>query len=365
MGPLSGVKILELGALGPAPFAAMLLADLGADVVRLDRPGSRPLGLALERDPVQRGKRALVADLKTEAGRALANRLASKADVLLEGFRPGVLEKLGLDPALLCAANPRLVVCRLTGFGQEGPLARVAGHDLTYLAYSGALYGLGRPGLAPQPPQNLVADYGGGSLFAVVGILAALLERERSGSGQVIDAAMIDGVALLTTLMRGLLASGLVSERRGENFLDGGHPFYDCYLAQDGEPMAVAPLEPQFYALMLDKLGLPAAEFPQADPAAWPALRERLTALFRTRPRAAWTALFEGSDACVAPVLKLSETPAHPHHQARGTFVELAGIPQAAPAPRFSRTPPSVPHPPRAPEPNPEEILRSWGLSAS
>jgi alpha-methylacyl-CoA racemase len=339
----------------------MLLGDLGADVVRLDRPGARPLRLDLRRDPVQRNKRSLVCDLKAEADRALAKQLAAKADVLIEGFRPGVLEKLGLGPEPLLAANPRLVFCRLTGFGQEGPLADVAGHDLTYLAYAGALHGLGRPGQPPQPPQNLVADYGGGSMLAVVGILAALFERGQSGRGQVVDAAMIDGVALLTQLVRGLLAAGLFQESRGENFLDGGVPFYDCYLAKDGEPVAVAPLEPQFYAILIDKLGLSAEEFPQEDPSTWPALRVRLTELFKTRTRDEWAKLFEGSDACVAPVLKLSEAPGHPHHRARGTFLTLDGIEQAAPAPRFSRTPLAPPAIPPQVETR-DAVLRDWKI---
>ena len=342
----------------------MLLADLGADVVRLDRPDATPLGADLRHDPVQRSKRALVADLESATGRALALSLAQRADVLIEGFRPGTLEKLGLGPRPLLAANPRLVYCRLTGFGQTGPLATVAGHDLTYLAYAGALYGLGRPGAPPQPPQNLVADYGGGSMLAVVGTLAALFERNRSGCGQIVDAAMIDGVALLTTLVRGLMASGLWREHRGENILDGGSPFYDCYLAADGEPVAVAPLEPKFYALLLDKLGLSVAEFPQSDGSRWPALRARLTEVFLTRTRDAWAVHFEGSDACVAPVLKLAEAPAHPHHVARGTFVELDGIAQGAPAPRFSRTPLDAPRvPPRA-DVEREAILRDWNVTS-
>ena len=360
MTPLSGLKVLELCGIGPAPLAAMILGDLGADVVRLDRPAFAPLRLDLRRDPVQRNKRALSCDLKLESDRTLARRLAAQADVLIEGFRPGVIEKLGLGPEELLAANPRLVICRLTGFGQEGPLAQVAGHDLTYLAYAGALYNLGRPGQPPQPPQNLVADYGGGSMLAVVGVLAALLERARSGRGQVVDAAMIDGVALLTQLVRGLLDAGLYREKRGENFLDGGAPFYDCYFCKDGEPIAVASLEPQFYALVLSKLGLSEEEFPQGDFDRWPALRAKLAATFLTRTRDEWAKVFEGTDACVAPVLRLVEAPSHPHHQARKTFVVVGGIPQGRPAPRFSRTPLPDPAPPPQADAR-EAIVRDWG----
>ncbi len=361
MPPLTGVRVLELQALGPAPLAAMLLGDLGADVVRLDRPGAAPLGLDLTRDPVQRNKRAITCDLKRPDDLALARRLAEKADVLIEGFRPGVLEKLGLGPDALLAGNPRLVICRLTGFGQTGPLAQVPGHDLTYLAYAGALYNLGRPGQPPQPPQNLVADYGGGSMLAVVGVLAALVERATSGKGQVVDAAMLDGVALLTQLLRGLLANGLFREERGTNFLDGGAPFYDCYFCKDGHPLAVAPLEPQFYAVLLAKLGLSADAFPQGDVARWPALRAKLAEVFLTRTRAEWAQLFEGSDACVAPVLKLAEAPDHPHHRARGTFVVVDGVAQGAPAPRFARSALAPPTPPPKTEAR-AEILADWGL---
>jgi alpha-methylacyl-CoA racemase len=362
-GPLHGLKVVELAGIGPGPHAAMVLADLGADVVRVDRPsGGLQLGGGPDTapDPTLRGRRRVAANLKEAAGREAVLRLVEHADVLLEGYRPGVAERLGVGPDDCRARNPRLVYGRMTGWGQDGPLAARAGHDINYISLTGALHAIGRAGERPVPPLNYVGDFGGGSMLLVVGVVAALWEAQRSGRGQVVDAAMVDGAALLSQMFWGFLARGAWRDERGSNVLDGHAPFYDTYTCADGRHVAVGALEPQFYAALLDGLGLAGADLPaQHDRARWPELRERLTAAFATRTRDEWAAAFDGTDACVTPVLAFGEVAAHPHLAVRGTVVERDGVPQAAPAPRFSRTPTGVPG--RAAEPEPvERVLADW-----
>ncbi|MBE0548658.1 MAG: CoA transferase, partial [Rubrivivax sp.] len=340
-GPLAGLKVLELAGIGPGPLCAMLLADLGAQVLRLDRV--EPSGLGITRPPrfdlLQRGKQQLKADLKTPAGLALALALADSADALIEGFRPGTMERLGLGPEVCLARNPRLVYGRITGFGQSGPLAQAAGHDLNYIALSGALHAIGRAGAAPTPPLNLLGDYAGGSLMLAFGIVSALLSARQTGRGQVVDAAMTEGVAALMTPFYGLLAAGLQNGPRGTNTLDSGAPFYEVYRCADGEYVSVAPIEAKFRRVLLDRLGDEAEGLADmTDPAQWPQARRQLETLFATRTRAQWCALLEGSDACFAPVLAPLEAPQHAQHAARGAFVEIDGITQPAPVPRFSAT---------------------------
>jgi alpha-methylacyl-CoA racemase len=342
----------------------MLLADLGADVVRVERPAG---GLQLApgaADQLLRGRRSIMLDLKDPAGRETLLRLVERADVLIEGLRPGVTERVGVGPIDCHARNPRLVYARVTGWGQDGPLARRAGHDITYLALSGVLHAVGNAGGKPVPPLNLVGDFGGGSMFLVMGVLAALWERERSGTGQVIDAAMVDGVSALAQMFWSLRACGLWTEARGANLLDSGAPFYDTYACSDGRYVAVGALEPQFYAALLDGLGLTDADLPeQLDPAGWPVLRQRFIEAFAARSRDEWMAVFEGTDACVAPVLSFTEVPSHPHIAARGTIITVGGVPQAAPAPRFSRTAPDPPAPPPQPGADTAEILADWDVA--
>jgi alpha-methylacyl-CoA racemase len=357
MTPLHGIRVLELAGLAPGPFGCMVLADLGADVVRIDRPGGD--ALAAPPGPLQRGRRAVTLDLKTDAGVRDLLRLVARADVLVEGFRPGVAERLGFGPAACDPINPRLVYARMTGWGQDGPLAARAGHDIDYIATAGALEPLGRPGERPHAPLNLLGDFAGGGMLLAVGVLAALLERERSGRGQVVDAAMVDGAALLTSFLHGMLGAGMWQRPRGENLLDGGAPFYDTYRTSDGRFMAVGALEPAFYRALLDGLGLAGDALPdQYDEAGWPVLRECFARRFAERTRAEWTEVFAATDACVAPVLSPAEAPDHPHHRARGTFVDVAGVTQPAPAPRFGRTPPAPPRPDRPA--TVEEVLGSW-----
>jgi alpha-methylacyl-CoA racemase len=361
LGPLDGVRVVEIAGIGPGPFCAMLLADMGAEVVRVDRPEA-----AGQRVPalMARGRRSLVVDLKQERGREVVLRLVERADALLEGFRPGVAERLGIGPAACQDRNPRLVYGRMTGWGQDGPLRQAAGHDLAYIALAGALHPIGEPGGPPVPPLNLLGDFGGGGLLLAFGIACGLVEARRSGRGQVIDAAIVDGAALLTTAVHELTALGAWEERRGVNLLDGGVPYYSVYETADGEHMAVGALEPKFYAELIDKLGLNADELPpREDRERWPELRERLAAAFRARTREAWTDVFEGSDACVAPVLRPSEAVAHPHNRARNSFIPVGGSPQPAPAPRFSRTPPERPTPPPSPGQHTDEILASIGFT--
>ncbi len=363
-GPLSGVRVVELAGIGPSPFAAMLLADLGADVIRIDRPGepALPVPLPPEADLLRRGRPSVGLDLKHPDGLATALALVERADVLLEGYRPGVAERLGLGPDDCLARNPRLVYGRMTGWGQDGPLAQAAGHDIGYVALTGALHAIGRAGGPPQVPVNLVGDFGGGALYLVVGVLAALLEARTSGRGQVVDAAIVDGTAHLSSLVVGLVSAGLWSDRRGTNLLDTGAPFYDVYETSDGGWLAVGPLEPAFYAELLRLLDLTDSAPDRLDPSEWPALRALLADTFRTRTRDEWAALLEGTDACVAPVLSYAEAPAHPHLAARGTYVEHHGVVQPAPAPRFSRTPAVLGTPPSTPGADTRSALGAWGI---
>lgn len=343
MKPLAGVRILEFDGLGPVTFAGMVLADMGAEVLRLTRSAAAgaPVFADVGGEVLHRGRAAVEANLKDPADCARVLDLAAAADAAIEGFRPGVLERLGLGPAELQARNPRLVVGRVTGWGQSGPLASVVGHDLNYIALSGALHPTGEPDRPPRPPLNLVGDYGGGAMFLVAGVLAALLEARSTGRGRVVDAAMTDGSALLTSLFHAFRARGLWSDLRGSNLLDGGAPFYRCYACRGGGFVAVGALEPQFYAALLAGLGIPAEEAPQFDLAGWPALHARFESLFATRDRDEWAAHFGGTDACVTPVLSLGEAPLHPHNLARRTFVEV-GVVQPAPAPRFGGAPPEA-----------------------
>ena len=363
-GPLAGLRVLEFAGLGPAPFCGMLLGDLGAEVLRIDRPGGNPNAALFEpaHDILQRGRRALTLDLRHAAGRAAALRLVASAEVLIEGHRPGVMERLGLGPEPCLARQPRLVYGRMTGWGQDGPLAHTAGHDINYLALSGALHAIGRADADPVPPLNLVADFGGGAMLLAVGVLAALLHARGGGAGQVVDAAMTDGCALLQAMNLTLLAMGRWSDRRQSNLIDGAAPFYDTYACADGRHVAVGALEPAFYALFLERLGLaddPAMR-PQHDRALWPLQKQRIAEALRQRPRDDWARRFDGSDACVTPVLALGEAPRHPHHRARGSFVEVAGQVQPGPAPRFSATP-TVGARPLAAAHDGAQALAAWG----
>ena len=364
-GPLTGLPVVELAGLGPCPHAAMVLADLGADVVRVDRASGRFDLAAPEQDVLLRGRRSVFADLKSDQGVALVLDLVERADVLLEGFRPGVAERLGVGPEQCLARNPRLVDGRITGWGQDGPLAPRAGHDLNYLGLTGTLAAIGRSEGTPVPPLNLVADFGGGSMLLLVGVLAALHERERSGAGQVVDAAMVDGVALLSQMLWSLRGMGYWNDGRQRNLLDGAAPFYDTYACADGRHVAVGALEPQFYAALLAGLGLdPAALPPQLDSAGWPVLRGAIGAALSTRTRDEWTAVFDGVDACVTPVIELGETLQEPHLAARGTYVVVGGVQQAAPAPRFSRTPAGTPTSPGVPGADDAAVRADWELPA-
>lgn len=339
-GPLRGLRVVEFAGIGPGPFAGMLLSDMGAEVVRIDRPG---IGGCDPRDFVSRGRRLVRLDLKTADGRDQALALLDHADALIEGFRPGVMERLGLGPEVVAERNPRLVYGRMTGWGQSGPLAHTAGHDINYVSLTGALSAIGPGDAGPVPPLNLVGDYGGGALYLVVGMLAALYEARDSGRGQVIDAAMCDGAASLMTQFFALAAMGRWNERREANLLDGGAHFYRTYQCADGRYLAIGAIEPQFYASLRELIGLSDPEFDhQGDPAHWPALRDKLAAIILTRTRDDWCRLLEGTEACVTPVLAMSEAPAHPHLAIRKTFVFNDGFAQPAPAPRFSRTPAAV-----------------------
>ncbi|MFM1987145.1 MAG: hypothetical protein RJA99_102 [Pseudomonadota bacterium] len=368
MGPLHGVRVLEFEAIGPGPFCGMMLADLGADVLRVDRPADARAGLGRDRwyDLMHRGRRSVTLDLKSPEGVEAACRLADRADALVEGFRPGVMERLGLGPDVLLARNPRLVYGRMTGWGQDGPLAPRAGHDIDYIALTGALHAIGRAGEAPVPPLNLVGDFGGGGMLLAFGIACGLVEAQRSGRGQVVDAAMVDGASSLATMFHGMMAAGRWDgTARGVNALDGGAPWYDTYETRDGRHVAVGAIEPQFYALLLKGLGLEGGSLPaQHDRSGWPVLRARFAEVFRTRTRDEWAAVFEGVDACVAPVLDFTEARAHPHNVARGTFVEVAGLAQPAPAPRFSRTPGAIRGAPPERGQGGRAALADWGFDA-
>ncbi|WP_369042712.1 CaiB/BaiF CoA transferase family protein [Streptomyces sp. Midd1] len=361
-GPLAGVRVVELAGIGPGPFAAMLLADLGADVVRVDRPDGPGLAIDPAHDVTNRNKRSVIIDLKAESGPSRVLDLAERANILIEGYRPGVAERLGVGPEACHARNPKLVYGRMTGWGQDGPLAHRAGHDVAYIALTGTLGMIGRPDEAPAVPANLLGDYAGGSLYLVVGVLAALHHARESGAGQVVDAAIVDGTAHLSTMIHGMMAAGGWQDRRGANLLDGGCPYYGTYETADGGHMAVGPLEGRFYDTFVDLLGVPELRPARKDLARWPELRETVAARFKTRTRDEWTAVFDGSDACVAPVLSLREAPTHPHLAARGTFVDHDGITQPAPAPRFSTTPTSVRGGPALPGADTADVARDWDV---
>ena len=369
-GPLDGVTVIELAGIGPAPFAGMMLADMGADVVRIDRVPPAA-GSALDRlmrndGVVDRGRRSIALNLKDARGVEVVLRLAAQAQILIEGFRPGVTEKLGLGPEACRARNPKLVYGRMTGWGQTGPLAQSAGHDLNYIALSGALHAMGPKDRPPAPPLNLVGDYGGGGMLLALGVVAALYEAERSGRGQVVDAAMTDGSAVLMAMLYGLRAKGLWHDARESNFLDGSAHFYGNYACADGRYVSIGPIEPQFYRRLLELCGIDDPQFEhQWATAEWPALKARLAQLFATRSRDEWCTVLEGSDACFAPVLSMAEAPLHPHNVARKTFVESHGVIQPAPAPRFERTQGELPAPAPLAGRHTDELLARAGYGAS
>ena len=361
-GPLDGLKLVEMAGLGPCPLAGQLMADLGATVVVIDR-ASAPADAT---DVNRRGKLSVALNLKSPDGLEAARRIIAQSDILIEGFRPGVMEKLGLGPAACHAINPGLIFGRMTGWGQDGPLAMTAGHDINYLSLSGALGAIGRADGPPVPPLNLAADYGGGSMFLIFGVLAALYERNRSGRGQVVDAAMVDGVPAMMGLIHQWLALGRWGQGREANLLDGGAPFYRCYATKDGRALSVGPLEPQFFAELVTLAGLPEAHrADQNDPATWPARRALYAQVFARKTRDEWMAIFEGTDACVAPVLDWDEVEHHPHNAARGTFLRVDGVMQAAPAPRFDRTPAAMPGVPGAPGQDTDTVLTGLGYDAA
>lgn len=368
MGPLTGIRVLELEAIGPAPFCGMLLADLGADVLLVDRPGDAGLGFARDRryDVMFRGRRSITVDLKATGGSEAVLELADKADALIEGFRPGVLERLGLAPDVLLARNPRLVIGRMTGWGQDGPLAARAGHDIDYIALSGVLHATGRAGERPVPPLNLVGDFGGGGMLLALGVACALIEAQRSGRGQVVDAAMVEGAGLLSSMMWGMLAAGQWRDERGVNVLDTGAPWYDTYATRDGKHVAVGAIEGKFYVELVSRLGLDAATLPDPqDRARWPELRSRFVTAFAARTRDEWNAIFDGSDACVAPVLSFAEAALHPQARARAAHVTIDGVLQPAPAPRFSRTAAGIAGPPPERGEHGKRALEAWGFDVS
>ena len=365
MGPLHGVKVVEIASIGPGPFAVMMLADMGADVIRLERSdGGGGLGSG-SWNFMHRGRPSVACDLKSPTGRELALRLCEEADVLVEGFRPGVMERLGLGPDDVAARNERLVYGRMTGYGQQGPMAAVAGHDINYISLSGALGTIAREGERPLFPLNLVGDFGGGGMLLALGVLAAVIEARESGRGQVVDASMVEGASVMMTLIHAMREIGMWSEPAGTNLLDSGAHFYEVYECSDGGFIAVGALEPQFYTRLLELIGLDPDEFPQMEQARWPELKERFAEVFRTRTRDEWAAILEPAEACATPVLSLGEAPRHPHNAARGSFVEIGGKLQPAPAPRFSGTPASVPEPPAEPGADTERALSAWGLGAA
>ena len=364
-GPLDGLKIIEMAGIGPGPMCAMLLADLGAEVIRIDRPVAANLGLprSAGSDLLTRGRRSVAIDLKSAEGIDIVLRMIERADALLEGFRPGVMERLGLGPSVCHRINPRLVYGRMTGWGQDGPLASAAGHDINYIALTGALHAIGREGQAPLHPLNLVGDFGGGALYLAFGILAGIIESRASGSGQVVDCAMTDGAASLMTMFYGMLAGGRWREERGTNAIDTGSHFYNVYETKDGKYVSIGSIEPKFYAALIERLGLSGEDLPaQHEATSWPVMKDRFQSVFRTKTRDEWCDVMEGSDVCFAPVLSLEESMRHPHNVARGTFVEMDGITQPGPAPRFSRTPGKLDRPPSIPGQHSEEVLRDWGF---
>jgi len=370
MGPLEGIRIVELAGIGPGPFCAMLLSDMGAEVIRVDR--AMMVGQDTDRDGndarfnlLARGRRNIAVDLKHPAAVDAVLRLIDRADALLEGFRPGVMERLGLGPDLCLARNPKLVYGRMTGWGQDGPIARTAGHDINYIALSGVLHSIGEAGGPPVPPLNLVGDFGGGALYLAMGVLAGIISARSTGRGQVIDCSMVEGSASLMMMMYGALASGAWTEERGHNRTDGGAHYYRVYETKDGEYVSVGAIEPQFYALLLQHTGLEGADLPpQTDRAHWPGMQQRLTRIFKEKTRAEWTEIMQQTDICFAPVLRMSEALSHPHNVHRRSFVEVDGIPQPGPAPRFVGTPTRVQRPPARVGEHTEAILKDWGFSA-
>jgi alpha-methylacyl-CoA racemase len=361
-GPLAGVRVVELAGIGPTPFAAMTLADMGADVVRIDRPGAGPMFGPAEGDLLNRGRRSVAVDLKHPDGVATVLRLVERADILVEGYRPGVAERLGVGPDDCARVNPRLVYGRMTGWGQTGPLAHAAGHDMNYIAITGALHGLGQDPERPHFPSNLVGDFGGGSTYLVIGVLAALLEARVSGQGQVVDAAIVDGTAHLNAMATAMLAGGVLKEQRASNLLDGGAPFYDLYETADGRHMTVGALEPRFYEEFVTLLGIKDEAPDRYDLDRLDELRELIARTFKRRTRSEWAGIFDGTDACVAPVLTISEASRDPHIVARGSLVEHEGLVQPAPAPRFSRTEAALGTPPTAAGAATVEALEAWGV---
>ena len=370
MGPLQGIRLVEMAGIGPGPFAAMVLSDMGAEIIRIDRPSGKLGGTAgrmtAKQNVLNRGRRSIAIDLKSPEGVRTVLRLIEKADGLIEGFRPGVMERLGLGPDVCLERNPKLVFGRMTGWGQDGPLAKAAGHDMNYIALTGALHAIGRKGDKPVPPLNLIGDFGGGGMLIAFGVVCALLEAARSGKGQVVDAAMVDGAALLMAAPYAMFGAGLWKDERGVNILDSGAHFYEVYETADGKYVSIASIEPQFYRLLLEKTGL--ADDPefegQMDQEKWPRLKERLEAVFKTKTRDEWCEVMEGSDVCFAPVMALEEVSEHPHIAAREVFVERNGVKQPAPAPRFSRTAPEIQRAPPSPGEHSVEGLADWGFSS-
>lgn len=370
MGPLEGVKIVELAGIGPGPFCAMLLSDMGAEVIRVDRAANVGHDIGREgEDPrfglLQRGRRNIAVDLKNPEGVAAVLRLVDRADALVEGFRPGVMERLGLGPEICLPRNPRLVYGRMTGWGQDGPIAHTAGHDINYIALSGALYSIGEAGGPPVPPLNLIGDFGGGALYLAMGVLAGIISARTTGKGQVIDCSMVEGSASLMMMMYGALAAGAWNEQRASNRTDGGAHFYHVYETKDGEHVAIGSIEPQFYALLLKHTGLEGESLPpQTDRTTWRDMQQRLARIFKEKTRAEWTEIMEQTDICFAPVLRMSEAMRHPHNLHRESFVEIAGVAQPAPAPRFLGTPTRVQSPPARTGEHTDAVLSEWGFSA-
>jgi alpha-methylacyl-CoA racemase len=364
MGPLQGVKVIEVGGIGPGPFCGMMLSDMGAEIVRVERKGQFMM-TDPKFDLLTRNRRSIEVDLRKKEGAAAVLKMVEQADALQEGFRPGVMEKLGLGPDACLKRNPRLVYGRMTGWGQEGPLAKAAGHDINYIALTGALHAIGRKGESPVPPLNLVGDFGGGGMMLAFGMVCALFECQKSGKGQVVDAAMVDGSAALMAMMYGLRASGLWTDDRGMNLIDGGAHFYDTYETSDGKYVSVGSIEPQFYALLLEHTGIDDPEFKnQLDLTKWPEFKQRVTEIFKTKTRDEWCDIMEGTDVCFAPVLSLDEAKDHPHNRTRNTFIEVEGVLQPAPAPRFSRTAPETPNPPPKIGQHTEAVLSDFGFGA-
>ena len=361
MGPLSGFKIIELAGIGPGPFCGMMLSDMGAEVIRVERLSGADKA---PKDVLARNRRSVALDLKSPEGVETVLRLVESADALFEGFRPGVTERLGLGPDVVLARNPKLVYGRMTGWGQEGPMAQAAGHDINYIGLSGALHAIGRQGERPVPPLNLVGDFGGGGMLLAYGLVCGMLESQRSGTGQVVDAAMVDGSAALMAMFFSFAASGAFTDQRGTNLLDGAAHFYDTYETKDGKHVCIGSIEPQFYALLIEKAGLDPEKYAkQMDPTQWPVLKADLTQTFLTKTQAEWCEIMEGTDVCFSPVLSIFEAPEHPHNKARNSFMEIDGVMQQAPAPRFSRTSPEISHGARVPGQDTLSVLQDYGFS--